>query len=271
MRPTLVALDLDGTLLENPCTIPLGHYDAVQALSAMGIPVILVTGRPLMTTSWVWRELRLTTPVVCFNGTWIGHPDREAQISAPLPQENVRQVLAQLQEFEGAVCAYPDTQRWVMNREIAHTKRWREVYQVEIEVLPQCFTPWHGSSSKLMFVTTPQGMQAVYPQLRSRLSKTHEVVLSQDDRVEILPLGITKAWGLAHVAQLLGVPSADCWAVGDADNDLEMLRWAGHGCAMGQAENHVRQSARHVLPPVQECGLRALPSLIRSFEHAASG
>jgi Cof subfamily protein (haloacid dehalogenase superfamily) len=263
MRPTLVALDLDGTLLEEPCAIPAGHHLAVQELTAMGIPVVLVTGRPLMTTTWVWRELSLTTPVVCFNGTWIGNPEAAPLISSPLSQENVRGVLANLMAFEGAVCAYPDAQRWVMNREIPHTRRWREVYRVAIEVLPESFSPWLGSSCKLMFVTSPAEMSVIYPQLRSHFGTTHEVVLSQEDRVEILPSGITKAWGLAHVARLLGVAQADVWAVGDADNDLEMLRWAGHGCAMGQAEAHVRACARHVLPRVQDCGLRALPALIR--------
>jgi len=269
MRPTLVALDLDGTLLEHPGTIAPAHAQAVRDLLARGIQVMLVTGRPLVTTTWVWRALGLATPVVCFNGSWIGRPDAPALISAPLSAELVRSGLAALTARDGAICAYPDPQSWIMNREIPHTQRWREVYGVPIAVVPERFQNWQGQSFKLMYVCSPKAIEDCYPQLKAQLRATHEVVLSQEDRVEILPLGVTKASGLAHVAERLGIPAADVWAVGDAENDLEMLRWAGHGCAMGQAVPALRAVARHILPTVHECGLTALPALIAGHADAA--
>jgi 5-amino-6-(5-phospho-D-ribitylamino)uracil phosphatase len=75
MRPRLLALDLDGTLLTEDCQLPMGHVHAVRAIRRLGIDVVIATGRGLLTTRWVWRALGLQSPLVCFNGGWVGHPD----------------------------------------------------------------------------------------------------------------------------------------------------------------------------------------------------
>jgi Cof subfamily protein (haloacid dehalogenase superfamily) len=262
MRPTLVALDLDGTLLDDHSRLPAEHARAVRELVALGAQVAIVTGRPLLTTRWVWRELGLATPVVCFNGSWVGVPGEPPFATALLNEVQARRGIAALREHDGAICGYPDAETWIMDREIGHTRRWREFYQVSIEVAPARFADWRGPSCKLMFVAEPGPMRALEPRLRASLGGEFYVVLSQPDRIEVLPRGITKAWGLERLAERLGVPREDVWAVGDADNDREMLAWAGRGCAMGQAPASLRAIARHVLPSIDDRGLAALPALI---------
>jgi hydroxymethylpyrimidine pyrophosphatase-like HAD family hydrolase len=73
--------------------------------------------------------------------------------------------------------------------------------------------------------------------------------------VEVSPPGITKATGLAEVAQRHGVPAADVVAFGDMPNDLEMLRWAGHGVAMGNAHPALLEVADEVTATNAEDGL----------------
>jgi hydroxymethylpyrimidine pyrophosphatase-like HAD family hydrolase len=280
----LVALDLDGTLLDDHSRLSPGHRRAVHDLHRLGAAVALVTGRPLLTTTWVWRELRLTTPIVCFNGAWVGTCGRPAPArapgapahdpgttwaGAPLAEPEVRWALATLHRAlagqpgaNGAICAYPDAGTWLIDRVTTHTKRWSERYQVPIGLAPARFADWRGPSWKLMYVAEPAVVAHALPALRAGLCGRCEVVVSQPDRVEILPRGITKAWGLAHLARHLGIPQARVWAVGDADNDREMVAWAGHGCAMGQAPEGLRRLARRVLPGVDARGLCALVPLV---------
>ncbi len=262
MRPTLVALDLDGTLLTEDSRLPEGHARAVRELTSLGATVAIVTGRPLLTTDWVWRALGLPVPVVCFNGSWVGTPGRTPLACAALSESEARAIIAELRAFDGAICAYPDVHSWVMDHEIAHTRRWREYYGVPITIEPARFDAWQGSTLKLMFVAPPAAMASIAPLLHASLGKRFYVVLSQEDRIEILPRGITKAWGLERLARHVGVARDDVWAVGDADNDREMVAWAGHGCAMGQAPPGLKRLARHVLPSIQARGLCALPTLI---------
>jgi hydroxymethylpyrimidine pyrophosphatase-like HAD family hydrolase len=72
--------------------------------------------------------------------------------------------------------------------------------------------------------------------------------------LDLAPVGVSKASGLAHVAERLGVDAADVLAIGDGRNDVEMLRWAGRGVAMGQAVQPVRDAADDVTATVADDG-----------------
>jgi hydroxymethylpyrimidine pyrophosphatase-like HAD family hydrolase len=72
--------------------------------------------------------------------------------------------------------------------------------------------------------------------------------------LDLAPKGVNKASGLRYVARELGVDAADVLAIGDGRNDLEMLRWAGRGVAMGQAIEEVKEAADAVTDSVYDEG-----------------
>jgi Cof subfamily protein (haloacid dehalogenase superfamily) len=260
---TLVAFDLDGTLLDDHSELPAAHERAVRHLQQRGVLVAIVTGRSVPTSRWVHERLRLTTPIGCFNGGWVGHPGREPLAARVLSAVDVRAIIDATRGWDGALCAYRHAEDWIMDRELEHTRVWRSFYRMPIPVLPDLFAAWEGTSCKMMFVCAEANMPAALARLRSTLSHRFIIAQSQPDRVEIMPRGIDKAWGLARLAEHLGVPRERVWAVGDNDNDREMLAWAGHGCIMGQAGDHLKAVARHVLPSVNARGIAALDLLMR--------
>ena len=73
--------------------------------------------------------------------------------------------------------------------------------------------------------------------------------------LDLSPVGVSKASGLAMVADELGVAQADVLAIGDGRNDIEMLRWAGRGVAMGQAVEEVKAAADAVTETVYDDGV----------------
>ncbi|WP_205471763.1 HAD-IIB family hydrolase [Nocardioides sp. SYSU D00038] len=72
--------------------------------------------------------------------------------------------------------------------------------------------------------------------------------------LDLAPVGVSKASGLQHVVDRLGLTAADVLAIGDGRNDVEMLRWAGRGVAMGQAVQEVLDAADAVTDPVADDG-----------------
>jgi len=72
--------------------------------------------------------------------------------------------------------------------------------------------------------------------------------------LDLSPVGVSKASGLAHVGRELGVEASDVLAIGDGRNDIEMLQWAGRGVAMGQAIQDVIDAADDVTVSVYEDG-----------------
>ncbi len=266
MRPLLLALDLDGTVLTDDCHAPAGHVRAIRAIERLGVTVAIATGRSLLTTRPVWRELGLATPVVCFNGAWVGGCDGVALASRRLSERDVHAVIAELDGVDGALCFFPHPDSWRMDRELPLTQVWRD-RGWPIEVDPDLRRTWRGESCKLMFVAEPDLVPALVIRLRERLGRRFHIVVSQPDRFEIHYHDVTKAWGLERLAAHLGVPRAQVWAVGDADNDREMIAWAGHGCAMGHAPEGVLALARHRLPGIEARGLCALVPLIERAIH----
>ena len=72
---------------------------------------------------------------------------------------------------------------------------------------------------------------------------------------ELYPTAISKAKGISVALEHLGIAQADSYGFGDGTNDLEMIRYCGHGIAMGNAEPEVKEAADIVCPPVWEDGL----------------
>jgi Cof subfamily protein (haloacid dehalogenase superfamily) len=261
-RPGLLALDLDGTLLGDASFLPDAHAETVAWARSVGIQVAIVTGRPLLTTRWVWERLGLDTPVVCFNGVWVGVPGEAPFALEALDEGEVHRIVQELSGLEGSICVYPDSERWLIHRYIPRTSDWSRRYGVTIEEEPRMLEDWRGPSCKVMFVCEPELLQPSIERFRARIGDRFHVVASQEDRFEIHRPGITKAWGLSKLADAMGVDQEAVWAVGDAANDEEMIAWAGNGCAMGHAPERVKAQAQHVLPPIAEHGLAAVRPLL---------
>ena len=82
-----------------------------------------------------------------------------------------------------------------------------------------------------------------------------EYVVGWSAWMDLAPVGVSKASGLAKVAEALGIAAHETLAIGDGRNDLEMLRWAHRGVAMGQAVDEVKAAADDVTAAVEEDGV----------------
>ena len=223
-----------------------------------GVEVAIVTGRPLLTTRWVWERLGLDTPVVCFNGVWVGVPGEEPLACQALEENEVHQIVGALAKQDGAICVYPGVERWLIHRFTQRTVGFNQLYGVTIEENPELLKDWQGSSCKVMFVAEPELLPQQLAAVKAELGDAFHIVASQEDRFEIHRHGVTKAWGLSRLAEIMGIPQKNVWAVGDANSDLEMVSWAGVGCAMDHAPAGLRERAQIVLPSIHEHGLKGL-------------
>lgn len=264
MQPRLIALDLDGTLMLRRRGVSPGHRAVVDELRGRGIEVAIVTGRPLLATRATWEELELDNELVCFNGVWVGHPQREPLATAGLAPAETASVTRTMADFDGAICVYPDRDTWLLDRDTPQVSQWRTDYGVPIGVDARIREGFHGHSFKVMFVADPIEVDRALCELRGALGHAFHVVRSEADRLEVHRAHATKAWGLAELCAARGIPRAAVWACGDAANDLEMLAWAARGFAMGSDCAELLPVVERSLPPATEDGLRALLPLLEA-------
>ncbi len=267
--PRLIALDLDGTLITPDNRVPPAHRGALAELEQQGVAVAIVTGRPVLSTRPIHRDLALHGPVVCFNGVWAGDPNGSAIHTDMLDADEVAGILPELVRRErGSISLYPDIDHWVMDQLCPITAGWQQLYGVPIHLDPALRNGWQASSCKILYADDPEQIAELCPALQARYAERYHITTSQNDRLEITRHGATKDRGLAALAAHLGIAREVVWAVGDGANDIEMLRWAGAGLAMGHAAPAVRAAAQYVLPGIDAAGLQQLPELVTAARRA---
>jgi HAD superfamily hydrolase (TIGR01484 family) len=237
-RPQLVALDVDGTLVDatNRFTPAVGA--AVQAMAEFGIPVVIATGRAVPGTTEVCERLELPDGLaVCSNGAvLIGYRPVEIVHAVTFDaSEAVRRVLDHVPNAFVAVEEIGVGYR--VNRpfpsgEIAGTITIEDVDSLINEPVTRVIIR--------ATETDPHEFLALVEGLG--LSDTNYYI-GYTAWLDLAPLGVSKASGLAHVCARLGVDPAGVLAIGDGFNDVEMLEWAGRGVAMGQAPDRVKDAA----------------------------
>ena len=262
--PRLVALDIDGTVLDWGGTIRPDVLDVVGRLRGQGDHIVMATGRSVIATVPVARLLGVTHgPVVSSNGAVTARLDPGLNGGWGItdlitfdPHDALRLIRAELPD---ALYAVEDVGRGFFVTEPFPENEIDGVHTVvDFEVL--CRTP-----ATRVVIRSPEHTGADFHAMVQRLG-LHEVSYSVGWTawLDINPQGVNKASALESVRQHLGVPIERTVAVGDGRNDVEMLRWAGRGIAMGDADEVTQAAADEVTARHDDGGLAlALESLLR--------
>jgi Cof subfamily protein (haloacid dehalogenase superfamily) len=249
MKPALIALDLDDTLLSPDLSISDLNADAVGRVLDAGIPVILASGRTIDSMRDYARQLGITgrgLPMICANGAEVRDTDSETILRRiALTPHASRLAMAVLQDlglpaqtYEEGIIIVSEHNQW--------TEEDGRLTGLDIRLAADNEELAKVPRSKLLASGDPALISAAYEKVKSRLAGIANVLVSKPCFLEILPPGADKGEALAWVAAGMGVPREAVMAMGDSGNDLGMLGWAGIACAPADARPDVRSVARFV-------------------------
>ena len=237
-RPGLVALDIDGTVVDHDGVLPDDVRLAVKAVLAAEVPVVLATGRSWHGTRPVFDELGLPPGLaVSSNGAvLVRYPPQEIVRATTF---DPRAVLSKVTELApNALIAVEEVGRgYRLSGPFPDGDLTGELVVQDIESLA-------AEPVTRIILRDPTSSDAEFVRLAELLG-LHGVTyfVGWSAWLDIAPAGVNKATGVAEVAQALGVEAADVLAIGDGRNDIELLDWAGRGVAMGQAPLEVQEVA----------------------------
>lgn len=255
----LIALDIDGTLVLPDLTITQRVQAAVKAALERGIVVTLATGRGAVPTDQFAASLGLTAPLICMQGAQIyDYRKREILHETFLP-DGVLEWAVALAAERGWDLHFESREFVYHSNRINSVDEVREIYRLSnrrgvddfMEDMP------HRPHKFLVALRDPSEAAGVMQDLRAAADASGfqlEIVASSHFLVEGLARGINKAVGLSWLTDQLGIDPADALTIGDNDNDVEMLTWAGTGVAMGNASERARAAANWIAPSVLEDG-----------------
>jgi Cof subfamily protein (haloacid dehalogenase superfamily) len=273
-RPSLVAADLDGTLVDRAVTWAPGLPEALGEVRAAGAGTIICTGRMLQSVRRVGARIGVTEgPVVCYQGALVadigtGEWWRHTPMDGAAAAEVVRHVRAMDRQLN----AYIDDHLYVEELS-SWARRYAEHVEVGIESVPDLEAEvQRRPPTKLVLVTAVDDADLILPGLQERWAGRLYVVRSQPEYIEFTDVSVSKSAALAWLCERLGVPREDVVTLGDGMNDVDMLRWAGLGVAVAEAAQAVRDAADLVVPRAGVPGLlRALAARVRARGGAGEG
>ncbi len=248
----LIALDLDGTLENSQHVITPRTQAAVAAAQAQGMTVIIATGKTYYSGRQAREKLGLSTPSVHAQGLMVYAGDGSILYERDLSAEILREVVDAAAQFDADVIAYSRGRTLATERN-AHTSVLEKYGEPPLTVVADLLD---APAQKLIAVADPAQIVRLRAVLAEQLAERASLVQANlTNMLEILPIGASKGDGVQRVLDHLGLDSAEMLAIGDGENDIEMLQMAAIGVAMGNAGQHVKDSADFVTASNDEDGV----------------
>jgi Cof subfamily protein (haloacid dehalogenase superfamily) len=255
----LLVCDLDGTLIDDSLTLEPSLVAAFHRASGRGLAISIATGRMPAAADRYRDELGITAPVIYYNGALVrGRNGGDDLVSLTLPRGVLARAWAVFSNAPVHPIFYRDGHLFCVEKTFA-VRRYCDEEGLRVEVIndPAGFLEL-GAFIKTLLIGHPRDLDVVREELTPIVAEHGRLVRTRRDYLEIIPVTASKGAALASLAAHLRVPLARVVAVGDQENDLEMLRDAGLGVAMPHAPEPVRRAADRVAPGAAEGGLLAL-------------
>ncbi|MBZ6073329.1 sugar-phosphatase [Aeromonas schubertii] len=255
----LIALDMDGTLLNHQKQISARNKAAIAAARQQGVTVVLASGRPLEGMSAYLEELGMTGEqdyVICYNGTLVQRAaDRGVIRSQSLRGSDASRIASLAAELGVNVHAFSPERGLItpaMNHYTEHESRLND--------LPVTLLDFAGLSPeeeilKVMLIDPPELLGPAIARLPAELYQAYTVVQSAPFFLEIMNRESHKGAGVAALAEHLGIARHQVICMGDAGNDSHMIDYAGLGIAMGNATDELKAMADHITASNDEDGV----------------
>jgi Cof subfamily protein (haloacid dehalogenase superfamily) len=238
----LIALDLDGTLLDSHEQVSEANRAAIAAALAEGVRIVLVTGRGVEAPTQVARNLGLPLPVICCHGALTKDVQTGRTIGhIPVPPMYAKPMLEYSEQHGVDVAVYVEEHFYRVSGARAYmsdmrSPEWNDVPSfASLPAVAPTFLRFLGAEA----VAIVRERFAKFPlHFKFETWGTFEecAVTSRE---------ATKKHALENLCETYGISREHVLAIGDSRNDVPMLRWAGTGVAMGNAQPDVLRSVQH--------------------------
>ncbi|NPV70557.1 MAG: HAD family hydrolase [Firmicutes bacterium] len=266
----MAAIDVDGTLIDDDDRMPPENAGAVRRAMAAGVRIVLATGRAYEGVRYIIKELGLTDPLVLLGGSIVMTASGRVMKSYAMPSAHVKAVYEFCRQRDLSVRAQGPYGMYLLFRNPEHPdvaliqRRLREWAPYDYAVIYDYGRlPVRGINKVTILFDTVADMHRLRLEICSSLQGV-SYAQAYRNWIEVTSLGISKLKGIKYVARILGVKRRNIVAIGDNENDLELVKWAGLGIYADTAPAVLKEHARMIVPagePAVAWGLSRLVSV----------
>lgn len=255
----LIAIDLDGTLLKDDKTISERDKAVLALAKQAGIKVVVCTGRPLVAIHDYLKELNLEEEgdySITFNGGLVQKNNTgEIMEKILMPYDHVKEIYELAKELDIPLDILSDG----VVKQLS-TSQYPSLYGQLNNLLTFEAAKLEDLQEEQVFNKAVVAVDSVYldeqiQKIPTSFYDKFEVIKTRSNLLEFMPKGITKAYGISLLAKDLGIQQEEVMAIGDEENDLPMIEYAGIGVAMKNAIPMVKAAADVITDDNQNDGV----------------
>lgn len=254
-----IVLDLDGTLTNSRKEITPRTKAAILRAQQQGVKVILASGRPVAGIEPLAKELQLDKYegyILAFNGgKIINYKTGEIIYESILPAGIIPELYEAAKENNVTILTYDERGVITENPEDPYVVAEARLNKIPVNKTDSFTQSVHFPVPKCLMVGEDSHIAALEGPIQQRFGEEINVFRSEPFFLEIMPQGIDKARSLERLLQHISIDRAEIIACGDGFNDLSMIRFAGLGVAMANAQPVIKEAADYITLSNEEDGV----------------
>mgnify|MGYP003293983870 CR=1 FL=1 len=247
LKKKVIAFDMDGTLLNNKKKISLLTKLYLKKLSRKGHIIVLASGRPSRALYKYYNELKLKTPMICYNGAYVFNPhdSKFPKIEFEFPKKTILDVIDRIKPHIKTVMCESDTEIWVDKKDDYLAKFfWYEGMDIHYGELKDTL----NKNPMTCIVQTPFEYRDK-SEIESVLKNNPELGVrfwTGSPYFELFYKGTSKGNALKTICKYYGLTTEDLIVFGDAENDVEMFNVAGVSVLMKNSTYNLADKTTYI-------------------------
>lgn len=244
----LVALDVDGTLLDDSKELPAVNREALEEASARGVLVAIASGRMTPRIEAIEEKLGIDCIIIAYNGAKVVGRKAEGRAliaRRPVPAE-VAELFIRFSRETGHLLNFYDDDL-LYSEDSPQRRPFIDLYAqrtgAEFHIVDDLRQFLGVTPTKLILIAAPEERDRLHDEFREKLSGRAFITRSEPEYLEIMASGVDKGSGLRSIAEHYDISREEILAVGDAPNDLELIQAAGWGVGVANCSPLVREAA----------------------------
>lgn len=253
----LIITDVDGTLLREKTGISEKNLEAIKRFIAKGGHFTVSTGRAIDVARGLLEGIPINTPSVHINGGYFFDWEKNEIIEPHYISKYARHYCRKtVEKFPCCDCHFASTDSVNLMTSGEYLKKY--IPEREFHYFEGDFGDIPENTYKFIICCDPENMAEIRKFTESVAGRDVNIIQSSPFFLEILPLENSKGKALGRLCELIGIPKENSVAVGDYENDSEMILEAGIGAAVDNAQESLKEKADIILPSCEEDAIAAL-------------
>ena len=251
----LICIDMDGTLLNDKKTISERNIRAIKLAYEKGVRIAVCTGRIFTSAEFFSDLLGVKSPVIAANGAYIRIRDSEIEVyKATIGYDNCKKLLSVFRKYD----IYPHyyTNNVIFTENTIYSSSFyaeankllskdKQIKVVLVKDWDEIFKKYETEIFKGIGIN--KDIEKIYKaKIELRDMNEFEVVSSHFNNFEVTNKGVSKGNAVKVLVDYYGIDSKQVICIGDSENDLSMIKIAGLGVAMGNADDVVKKASQYI-------------------------